>query len=70
MNISNAVEIIDRQAELDGVSVLDLLTTLEKYGVFAYIRDAGLDAEKRIEFLTAYNVFMDAGRKMFAKVEA
>ena len=66
MNISEAVEIIGQQAKRDGVGVLELLETIDRYGVFWYIQEAKLD----IEFLTAFNVFMDAGRQMFAKVEA
>ena len=66
MNISEAVEIIGQQAKRDGVGVLELLETIDRYGVLWYIQEAKLD----IEFLTAFNVFMDAGRKMFAKVEA
>ena len=66
MNISEAVEIIGQQAKRDGVGVLELLETIDRYGALWYIQEAKLD----IEFLTAFNVFMDAGRKMFAKVEA
>ena len=66
MNISEAVEIIGQQAKRDGVGVLELLENIDRYGVLWYIQEAKLD----IEFLTAFNVFMDAGRKMFAKVEA
>ena len=66
MNISEAVEIIDQQAKRDGVGVLELLETIDRYGALWYIQEAKLG----IEFLTAFNIFMDAGRKMFAKVEA
>ena len=66
MNISEAVEIIEQQAKRDGVGVLELLETLDRYGALWYIQEAKLG----IEFLTAFNIFMDSGRKMFAKAEA
>ena len=66
MNISEAVEIIEQQAKRDGVGFLELLEIIDRYGALWYIREAKLD----IEFLTAFNIFMDAGRKMFEKVEA
>ncbi|NDB83504.1 MAG: hypothetical protein EB127_12370 [Alphaproteobacteria bacterium] len=63
MNIGEAVKIIERQAKWDGVGILELLVTVDKYGVDTYIDSAGLNHE----FRQAYYTFMSAGRQMFAK---
>lgn len=68
MNLSDAYVIIERQARWDGVGILELLQTCNKLGIDAYpyqyarIQSAHMDNE----FRQAYNIFMSAGREMFA----
>ena len=68
MNLSDACVIIERQARWDGVGILELLQTCNKLGIDAYpyqsarIQSAHMDNE----FRQAYNIFMSAGREMFA----
>jgi len=62
MNLSDACVIIERQAKWDGVGILELLQTIEQYGIKEYVANAGLTNE----FRQAYYIFMNAGREMFA----
>lgn len=68
MDIAEAVEIISKQAKCDGVGVLELLETINKYGLEKYIKSMALDQgpDSGDDFRTAVDTFMTAGRKFFA----
>jgi hypothetical protein len=53
MNLSEACVMIEQQAKWDGVGILELLQTIEQYGIKEYVANAGLTNE----FRQAYYIF-------------
>jgi hypothetical protein len=68
MDVSQTCVILDRQAKLEGTGILELLQTIDHYGIRDYTELYCLDLDP--EFRSAYYVFMNSARQMFAKVEA
>lgn len=63
MDIAKAAAMLQEQAKWDGVGLLELLETCQKWGVHNYVQSAGLGKE----FVMAYNTFMTAGRSLFER---
>lgn len=59
MDIAEAVEIISKQAKCDGVGVLELSETINKYGLEKYIKSMALDQgpDSGDDFRTAVDTF-------------